>query len=173
MKNRFYIFVVCVVMIIAVGNSCTRRRGTSRYRQPIHGRKPIVHQKETEVKRDTIYMIVPVPPEEKNEFGKDDTKIVLPSSKKLKPLVHDKDLPWPPKIVFSRPSIVCTRDEYINHHDVSGSMKDLIVACDYDNSTVRNNAVALVSLSPGSFNLGQICDVFDFCYSGKTFHSVV
>lgn len=164
MKNRcIIIFVVFVVMTIALSN-CTRRRGTSRYRQSVHNRKPIVTQKTSKVNRDTIYMIVPVSPEEKKEFGKDDAEIVFPLAKKLKPLVHSGSLPVPPKILFSCPTNISTREEYINHHNITGTMKELISACDYDNFTVRNNAVALASLSPGDFNLGQICDIFDFCY---------
>ncbi|GHT47071.1 hypothetical protein AGMMS49965_24950 [Bacteroidia bacterium] len=44
-------------------------------------------------------------------------------------------------------------------------MKDLIVACDYDNSTVRNTAVLLGGFSPGEFNLGQVCEIFDYGYN--------
>lgn len=109
-------------------------------------------------------MIVPIPEENRSDFYKENKEIVFPSSKELKPVVHNKDLPSPPKIEFLRPTNVYSREEYINYHDITGEMKDLIIACDYDNTTVRNNAVALVSISPGSFNLGQICDVFDFCY---------
>jgi hypothetical protein len=29
--------------------------------------------------------------------------------------------------------------------------------------------VALVSISPGTFNLGQICDIFDFCYENWSY----
>ena len=48
----------------------------------------------------------------------------------------------------------------------SGDKRQLVEACNYSNSTVRNNAVSIAGQSPGSYNLGQICDIFDHCYNG-------
>jgi len=169
MKNRFLVIASITLSILVVFCSCTRRRGPSQKKEQMQRHEVPDNKGKTEVKHDTIYMIVPIPAESKNEFGDENTEIVFPTTKKLKPLVHDKDLPSPPKIEFSRPKNIFTREEYINYHEITGEMKDLIVACDYDNSTVRNNAVALVSISPGSFNLGQICDIFDFCYENWSY----
>lgn len=168
MKKQFLVLLYVGLCIIAVFCSCTRRREPSRKREQVQG-YAVSDRRKSNIKSDTIYMIVPMPAENKSGFGNENIEIIFPSTKKLKPLVHDKNLPSPPKIKFSRPQNVYTRDEYITYHEITGEMKDLIVACDYDNSTVRNNAVALVSVSPGSFNLGQICDIFDFCYENWSY----
>jgi transglutaminase-like putative cysteine protease len=112
-------------------------------------------------------MVVPTQPVTPiNPIVKSDESdlIIIPSSKKLKPIIHNSDLPYSPQIEYEKPALSCTRDEYIENHDITGSMKDLIVACDYDNPTVRNNTANLVHSSSGNFNLGQVCDIFDFCY---------
>lgn len=164
MKKGILIILLIVLNMVFVFCDCTRWRGPSQNREQAQsGTVPNSYRK-TVVKHDTIYMVVPIPADNNGMFGNEDAEIVFPTTKKLKPLVHDKELPTPPKIEFSQPKYVYTREQYISFHSITGEMKDLIVACDYDNSTVRNNAVALVSLSPGSFNLGQICDIFDFCY---------
>lgn len=168
MKNRLLVIFIFLIGV-SILSSCTRRRRPSRSRQIVSKREASISQKEVDVKNDSIYMIVPTPIENKSEFGNENTEIVFPATKKLKPLVHDKDLPSPPKIEFSRPQNIYSREEYINYHEITGEMKELIIACDYDNSTVRNNAVALVSISPGTFNLGQICDIFDFCYENWSY----
>ena len=164
MKKRILVITSIVLGVLLVFSDCTRWRGPSQNIE--QAKRNTVHNnhRNTVRKHDTIYMVVPMSPSNNDVFGNENAEIVFPATKKLKPLVHDKDLPTPPKIEFTRPQNICTREQYINYHSLTGEMKDLIVACDYDNSTVRNNAVALVSLSPGSFNLGQICDIFDFCY---------
>lgn len=169
MKNLFLVILYVGLCTMAVFCSCTRRRGSTMNREQVQKQIIPDNHREPEVKHDTIYMIVPIPVENKIEFGAENSEIVFPTTKKLKPLVHDKDLPSPPKIEFSRPQNIYSREEYINYHEITGEMKDLIIACDYDNSTVRNNAVALVSISPGTFNLGQICDIFDFCYENWSY----
>lgn len=117
---------------------------------------------------DTIIMVVPMQPN--NKLVKhNNSDIIIPSSKTMKPVVHKDNLPYPPKIEFQKPSYLYTREQYIENFNLNESMKDLIFACDYDNPTVRNNAVALVSISPGQFNLGQICDIFDFCYQNWSY----
>jgi len=49
--------------------------------------------------------------------------------------------------------------------NLSGEKKELVNACNYTNSIVRNNAVSIAGQSAGTYNLGQICDVFDNCYN--------
>jgi len=164
MKNRFHVIVFIGLGVLFVHYGCTRWRGSSQKKGQVQRHTAPENRRGTIVKHDTIYMVVPIPAEDEKEFGDENTEIVFPTTKQLKPLVHEKELPLPPKIEFSRPQNIYTREQYINYHEITGEMKDLIIACDYDNSTVRNNAVALVSISPGSFNLGQVCDIFDFCY---------
>lgn len=117
---------------------------------------------------DTIYMIVPGSTENQELLEHEDD-IIIPSTKKLKIVKHKDNLPKAPIIVFPSPVFLYTREEYIDNYNIQGNMRNLIIACDYDNATVRNNAVALVSMSPGSFNLGQICDIFDFCYQNWSY----
>jgi transglutaminase-like putative cysteine protease len=49
--------------------------------------------------------------------------------------------------------------------NLSGTSRQLVDACNYTNETVRNSAVSLAGKSAGAYNLGQICDVFDYCYN--------
>lgn len=42
--------------------------------------------------------------------------------------------------------------------------KKIIAACDYRNNTVRSKAAELASQTEGNFNIGQVCDIFDYCY---------
>lgn len=169
MKKRFYIIASIVLGVLFVFCNCTRWHGPSQNMEQTQRNTVPNNHRKTVVKHDTIYMVVPVSPDNSGVLGNEDAEIVFPTTKKLKPLVHNKELPIPPEIEFNRPQNIYTREQYINYHSITGEMKDLIVACDYDNFTVRNNAVALVSLSPGSFNLGQICDIFDFCYSNWSY----
>lgn len=48
--------------------------------------------------------------------------------------------------------------------NLSGDKKQLVKACDYKNSTVRNYSVNIAGQSAGDYNLGQICDIFDHFY---------
>lgn len=169
MMNRFLIIALIVLGMVVALSDCTRWRGPSQNRGQAQRSTIPNNNSKTVVKHDTIYMVVPVSPDNSGVLGNEDAEIVFPTTKKLKPLVHNKELPTSPKIEFTRPQNAYTREQYINYHSISGEMKDLIVACDYDNSTVRNNAVALVSISPGTFNLGQICDIFDFCYENWSY----
>jgi hypothetical protein len=47
----------------------------------------------------------------------------------------------------------------------SGDKRQLVESCNYSNATVRNNAVSIAGQNPGSYNVGQICDIFDHCYN--------
>jgi hypothetical protein len=49
--------------------------------------------------------------------------------------------------------------------NLSGDKKQLVEACNYSNSTLRNKAVSIAGQNAGSYNLGQICDIFDHCYN--------
>lgn len=173
-----------------VENTSSRKRATdnkhssgrSRNRKTVVPKDPtIIHDtvvvlvptrpeipQEPQIIHDTIIMVVPMPPDNQS-FQQNSNDIIIPSSKKLQPVKHKHNLPNPPRIAFQKPLYLYTREQYIENFNLNKSMKDLIFACDYDNSTVRNNAVALVSLSPGQFNLGQICDIFDFCYQNWSY----
>lgn len=75
-------------------------------------------------------------------------------------------IPPPPKVVFD-----------ISHHqkkvlkelfkscNLSGDKQQLVNSCNYFNKVVRNLAVSLAGKSAGEYNLGQICDIFDYCYN--------
>ena len=43
--------------------------------------------------------------------------------------------------------------------------KKIIAACDYKNNVVRSKAAEIAVQSKGSFNIGQVCDIFDYCYN--------
>jgi transglutaminase-like putative cysteine protease len=155
---------------LVIFTDCGRRRRRTDNRSA--RRERTVTPKEPEIKEDTVFFVVPTEPETVpdvtpknpvNPSDEQDLVIVVPSNKVLKPVVHKDNLPAPPQIIFSRPNYSHTRQDYIERFEITGDMKDLIIACDYDSKTVRNNTVALVSASGGNFNLGQICDIFDFC----------
>lgn len=41
--------------------------------------------------------------------------------------------------------------------------KKLIKACDYSHPIVRKEGILICKQSPGDFNIGQICDLYDYC----------
>ncbi len=47
----------------------------------------------------------------------------------------------------------------------TGRKHKIVNACNYKNTTVRNKAVSIAGQSPGNFNIGQICNIFDYCYN--------
>lgn len=53
----------------------------------------------------------------------------------------------------------------LNLNTLTGKKYKLVKACDYKSGTVRNKAVKVASQSEGVFNIGQICDIFDYCYN--------
>jgi len=55
--------------------------------------------------------------------------------------------------------------ELVKDCNLSGEKRRLVDACNYSNSTLRNNAVSIAGQNEGSYNLGQICDIFDNCYN--------
>lgn len=176
MKRK--IFAVSAILLISLllvdcSRSSRRRGSASRSSKTVRTKQP---EAKPRTKRDTVYIIVPVQPNTPTEPAVKPTLkpeeqdwVIISSNKQLKPVVHGDNLPRPPAIDFSKPTTHYTRDEYIENNNITGDMKALIVACDYDHPTVRNNTANLVHLSPGSFNLGQICDIFDFCYTNWSY----
>jgi len=49
--------------------------------------------------------------------------------------------------------------------NIEGDKRDLVEACNYSNAIVRNKAVQIAGKNEGNYNLGQICDIFDYCYN--------
>jgi hypothetical protein len=49
--------------------------------------------------------------------------------------------------------------------NLTGDKKQLVNACNYTNSTVRNYSVRIAGQSEGDYNLGQICDIFDHFFN--------
>lgn len=75
-------------------------------------------------------------------------------------------LPPPPTIEFA----VSSHDkkflkELFKGCNLTGDKKQLVNACNYTNSTVRNYTANLAGQSAGNYNLGQICDIFDHYYN--------
>ncbi len=48
-----------------------------------------------------------------------------------------------------------------NNNTDESELKQLEVACDYNNPTTRDFAVSIAGKSSGEFNVGQVCDIFD------------
>jgi len=176
--KKSIVYIILPICLVLLFTDCSRSRRTRTrtysHKTPVTPTQPKI---KPENKHDTVYIIVPQEPTVPNQPtvipsvtpDGDDLIIVVPTNKKLKPVVHKDNLPIPPQIDFKKPHGSHTRADYIKNHNIIGNMKDLITACDYDNKTVRNNAVALVAISSGNFNLGQICDIFDFCYQNWSY----
>lgn len=71
-------------------------------------------------------------------------------------------LPTPPVINYS---VTKHKKKLLNELfkdcNFTGNKKQLVQACNYTNSTVRNYTVKIAGSNPGNYNLGQICDIFD------------
>ena len=50
-------------------------------------------------------------------------------------------------------------------HDKRHDLNMLDSACDYDCQYTRKFALELAAKSPGNFNIGQICETFNYCYN--------
>ena len=89
------------------------------------------------------------------------------SSSSYEPFVEiEEPIPPPPTIDFS----VTKHEkkflrELFKGCNLSGDKRQLVEACNYSNSSLRNNAVSIAGQNAGSYNLGQICDIFDYCYN--------
>lgn len=89
------------------------------------------------------------------------------SSSSYEPFVEiEEPIPPPPTIDFS----VSKHEkkflkELFKDCNLSGDKRQLVEACNYSNSRLRNKAVSIAGKHAGSYNLGQICDIFDHCYN--------
>lgn len=81
-------------------------------------------------------------------------------------MIRDTELPVPPRISFnvSKQRQVFIRDLF-KGCNLSGDKKILIESCDFSSPEVRDFAIRVAGNSPGTFNLGQICDIFDHCFT--------
>lgn len=93
--------------------------------------------------------------------------INLNSSYEPYTLIEEPDaIPPPPSIEFQVTKHTKKfSQEIFKDCNLTGAKKQLMNACNYTNASVRNTAVNIAGQSPGTFNLGQICDIFDYCYN--------
>jgi hypothetical protein len=81
-------------------------------------------------------------------------------------LIIDTDLPIPPRISFN---ISTQRQTFIKDIfkgcNLSGDKKQLIDACNFSSLEVRDFAIRVAGNSAGTYNLGQVCDIFDRCFT--------
>jgi hypothetical protein len=79
--------------------------------------------------------------------------------------IIEAPLPPPPEIIYSVSSHKKKLlNELFKECNLSGDKKQLVQACNYTNSTVRNYATNIAGKNSGKFNLGQVCDIFDNLY---------
>jgi len=64
-----------------------------------------------------------------------------------------------------RNSVSNIASNIININTLNGKKFRIVAACDYKNNTVKNKAANVTSQSTGSFNLAQVCDLFDYCFN--------
>ncbi|NBW60091.1 MAG: transglutaminase domain-containing protein [Crocinitomicaceae bacterium] len=89
------------------------------------------------------------------------------SSSSYEPFIEiEEPIPPPPTIDFT----VSKHEkkflkELFKDCNLSGDKRQLVEACNYSNSRLRNKAVSIAGKDAGSYNLGQICDIFDHCYN--------
>lgn len=88
--------------------------------------------------------------------------------------VREKYIPPPPQLY--RPRVYQKPEGWLNQNrhkaeqwlkknfgtDDQQELIQLIQACDYTNEVVRNKAVTVAGGHPGYFNLGQVCDLYDY-----------
>ncbi len=79
---------------------------------------------------------------------------------------EEEILPVPPAIEYE---VTVHEKKFFNELfkdcNLTGTNKQLVNACNFNNGYLRNEAVKIAGKSAGEFNLGQICDIFDYCYS--------
>lgn len=87
------------------------------------------------------------------------------SDESVEDIVLEEPLPEPPSIYYtvSKHEKRFLKDLF-KDCNLSGYRRQLIEACDYSNSLVRNTTVSIAGQNSGTYNLGQICDIFDYCY---------
>jgi hypothetical protein len=78
----------------------------------------------------------------------------------------EEPLPPPPSIEYtvSKHKKKFLR-ELFKDCNLSGEKRKLVEACDYTNPNLRNTAVSIAGKNGGSYNIGQVCDIFDYCFS--------
>ncbi len=71
-----------------------------------------------------------------------------------------------PKIAFTS-TVYQTQilNEIFKNCNASGSKSQIMTSTNYGNSLVRNSAAKIAGRSPGSFNIGQVCEIYDYCYT--------
>jgi len=81
-------------------------------------------------------------------------------------LIKDSDLPVPPRISYnvSRQRQTFIKDLF-KDCNLSGDKKKLLKTCNFSSPEVRDFAIRMAGNSPGTFNLGQVCDMFDNCFT--------
>ncbi len=81
-------------------------------------------------------------------------------------LIRDNELPIPPRISFnvSKQRQVFIKDLF-KGCNLSGDKKKLIEACNFSSPEVRDYAIRVAGNSPGTLNLGQLCDMFDQAFT--------
>jgi hypothetical protein len=83
----------------------------------------------------------------------------------IESLIEVEDpIPVPPTIEFK----VTNHEKRLFNElfkDCNGYKQELIETCNYTNSLVRNTAVSIAGQNDGLYNIGQICDIFDYCYN--------
>lgn len=83
--------------------------------------------------------------------------------------IKETKLPTPPKITAKytkhRTSLWGIIGGALSLDNLTGTKKKIVNACNYRNETVRTTAVRVAGQDAGSFNVGQICDIFDYCFN--------
>ena len=84
----------------------------------------------------------------------------------VKDIYNQKVSMAPVEIVFE-PTVYKKKlfNEFLKDCNSSGKKSQIMTACNYSNPQVRNKAVSVAGKSPGSFNIGQVCDIYDYCYT--------
>lgn len=74
-------------------------------------------------------------------------------------------LPLPPSINASVTHHDGRLKSFFSFSNLFGDKRRLVEACNFKNTNVRSTALNVAGQTEGSFNLGQICDIFDYCYN--------
>jgi len=169
-KHFIYIFIIIFSILFTGCRKSSRDRSKSRETRSGQTVRPQNTSRNTSrTQRKTTRKI----PEKQTTQPKrtDTVVIVVPGDRgggrfEIDYIIDNSHLPKPPPIKFhiTRPSNQ-TQEAFFRDYSINKEMQDLIVSCDYTDRTVRNTAVKLAGHSPGAFNIGQVCDIFDFCYN--------